>query len=137
MYLERLEIFGFKSFPEKTSLKFEPGITVVVGPNGCGKSNILDAVRWSLGEQSPKSLRGTKMEDIIFNGTDKHAPLNYAEVSLVFDNEDKYLPIDYKEVAVTRRLYRSGESQYFINKNQVRLKDVQELFMGTGIGEST
>jgi len=137
VYLKELEIFGFKSFPEKTSLKFESGVTAVVGPNGCGKSNVFDAVKWALGEQSPKSLRGTKMEDIIFNGTQNQAPLNYAEVALIFDNEDKYLPIDYKEVAVSRRLYRSGESQYFINKSPVRLKDVQELFMGTGIGEST
>ncbi|UCG35732.1 MAG: AAA family ATPase [Candidatus Omnitrophota bacterium] len=137
MYLRELEIFGFKSFPEKTTLKFEPGTTVVVGPNGCGKSNVLDAIKWSLGEQSPKSLRGTKMEDIIFNGTEQHPPLNYAEVSLTFCNEDNYLPIKYKEVSVGRRLYRSGESQYFINKNPVRLKDVEELFMGTGIGEST
>ncbi|MBD3246302.1 MAG: AAA family ATPase [Candidatus Omnitrophica bacterium] len=137
MYLKHLEIFGFKSFPQKAELAFEPGITVVVGPNGCGKSNILDATKWALGEQSPKSLRGTKMEDIIFNGTERYPPLNYAEVSLTFSNEDGYLPIDYKEVSIARRLYRSGESHYFINKNPVRLRDVQELFMGTGIGEST
>jgi chromosome segregation protein len=137
MYLKEIDIFGFKSFPEKTNMKFEPGITVIVGPNGCGKSNTLDAIKWALGEQSPKSLRGSKMEDIIFNGTDNHPPLGYAEVGLTFSNEDNYLPIDYKEVSIARRLYRSGESEYYLNKSLVRLKDIEELFMGTGIGEST
>jgi len=137
MYLKSLEIFGFKSFPEKTVLKFESGITAIVGPNGCGKSNLFDAIKWALGEQSPKSLRGSKMEDVIFSGTQNYPPLNYTEVTLTFSNEDNYLPIDYKEVAVTRRLYRSGESEYYLNKNLVRLKDIQNLFLGTGVGEAT
>ncbi|UCC95676.1 MAG: AAA family ATPase [Candidatus Omnitrophota bacterium] len=136
MYLKELEIFGFKSFPQKTTLKFEPGVIIVVGPNGCGKSNILDSIKWALGEQRPKSLRGSKMEDVIFGGTEHYPPLNYTEVTLTFSNEDKYLPIDYREVSVTRRLYRSGESQYFINKSAVRLKDIEDIFMGTGVGES-
>ena len=135
MYLKRLEMQGFKSFADKTVLEFMPGITTVIGPNGSGKSNISDAVRWVLGEQSMKSLRGAKSEDIIFSGTQSRKSLGFAECSLVFDNTDGKLPIEFTEVTVTRRLYRSGESGYYINKTPCRLKDVLELFMDTGIGK--
>ncbi len=134
MYLKRLEMYGFKSFADKTVLEFMPGLTTVIGPNGSGKSNISDCIRWVLGEQSLKSLRGAKSEDIIFAGTQNRKPLGYAEASLVMDNSDSKLPIEYNEVIVTRRIYRSGESGYFINKTPCRLKDVLELFMDTGIG---
>lgn len=134
MYLKRLEMYGFKSFADKTVLDFMPGLTTVIGPNGSGKSNISDCIRWVLGEQSLKSLRGSKSEDIIFAGTQNRKPLGYAEASLVMDNSDSKLPIEYNEVTVTRRIYRSGESGYFINKTPCRLKDVLELFMDTGIG---
>lgn len=135
MYLKRLEMQGFKSFADKTVLEFMPGITSVIGPNGSGKSNISDAIRWVLGEQSMKSLRGAKSEDIIFAGTQNRKSLGFAEASLIFDNTDGKLPVEYTEVTVTRKIYRSGESGYYINKTPCRLKDVLELFMDTGIGK--
>ena len=134
MYLKRLEMQGFKSFADKTVLEFMPGITAVIGPNGSGKSNISDSIRWILGEQRMKSLRGTKTQDIILAGTQSRKSLGFAEASLVFDNTDGTLPIEYSEVTVTRKIYRSGETGYYINKAPCRLKDVVELFMDTGIG---
>lgn len=135
MYLKKVEIQGFKSFAEKTEVVFNDRVTAIVGPNGSGKSNIADAIRWVLGEQSVKNLRGTRMEDIIFSGTEKRKALGYSEVTIVFDNSSGRIPIDYREVAVTRRMFRSGESEYYINKNSCRLKDIRELFMDTGVGK--
>ena len=135
MYLKRMEMQGFKSFADKTVIELKQGITTVIGPNGSGKSNISDAIRWVLGEQSSKALRCSKSLDIIFAGTQNRKSLGFAEVSLVFDNADGGLPIEYTEVTVTRRIYRSGETGYFINKVPCRLKDLQELFMDTGIGK--
>ena len=136
MYLKALEIQGFKSFPDKTVLNFGEDITAIVGPNGSGKSNISDAIRWVMGEQSAKGLRGAKMEDVIFGGTEKRAQVGFAQVTLVIDNTEHIFPtMEESEVAVTRRYYRSGESEYYINRQSVRLKDVTELFMDTGMGK--
>lgn len=134
MHFKQIEIIGFKSFADRTVIDLDLGITSVVGPNGCGKSNILDAMRWALGEQKAKVLRGAHMQDVIFNGSEERAPMSMAEVTLTFDNADGVLPIDFGEVQITRRIYRSGESEYLINKSQCRMRDVQELFMDTGIG---
>ncbi len=135
MYLKSIEVYGFKSFANKMLLEIDNGITAIVGPNGSGKSNIADAVRWVLGEQSAKQLRGSKMEDIIFSGTEMRKPLGYAYVELTMNNSDHKLAIDFEEVTVTRKVYRSGESEYMINGSSCRLKDIQELFMDTGIGK--
>jgi chromosome segregation protein len=135
MFLKRLDVMGFKSFAERISVEFVPGVTAVVGPNGSGKSNIIDAVRWVLGEQSAKSLRGSKMEDVIFAGSDSRKPLNIAEVTLTLDNQDGALPIEYSEISVTRRVYRSGDSEYLLNKQPCRLKDIIELFIDSGLGK--
>ncbi|WP_286118882.1 chromosome segregation protein SMC [Thermoactinomyces sp. DSM 45891] len=135
MYLKRLEMSGFKSFANRTELEFVPGITAVVGPNGSGKSNVTDGIRWVLGEQSAKSLRGSKMEDVIFAGSDTRKPVGFCEVAITFDNTERRLPLDYAEVTVARRVYRSGESEYLLNKQTCRLKDINELFMDTGIGK--
>lgn len=134
MYLKRIELQGFKSFADKTVIEVHQGVTAIVGPNGSGKSNISDAVRWVMGEQSAKTLRGGKMEDVIFAGTQKRKPLGYAEVSLVLDNSTHFLPCDYDEVEITRRVFRSGESEYMINRTACRLKDINELLMDTGLG---
>lgn len=134
MHLKSVEIQGFKSFADKIYLDFNPGITAIVGPNGSGKSNISDAIRWVMGEQSARSLRGSRMEDVIFAGTEVRKPQGFAEVSLTLDNSERALPVDFEEVEITRRVYRSGEGEYFINRAACRLKDIHELFMDTGIG---
>ena len=134
MYLKSVDLYGFKSFANKMVFKFDKGITAIVGPNGSGKSNVADAIRWVLGEQSAKQLRGAKMEDVIFAGTETRRSLGYCQVDLTIDNHDKKMPIEYSEVTVSRRVYRSGEGEYYINGTQCRLKDVHELFMDTGVG---
>ena len=135
MYLKSIEVHGFKSFANKITFKFHNGITGIVGPNGSGKSNVADAVRWVLGEQRIKQLRGVSMQDVIFSGTEMRKPLGYAYVAITLDNSDHQLAIDYDEVTVSRRLYRSGESEYMLNGTACRLKDVNELFYDTGIGK--
>ena len=137
MYLKQLDIVGFKSFADKTRLTFDPGLIAIVGPNGCGKSNVSDAIRWVLGEQRPTALRCSKLVDVVFNGTDTRKPLGLAEVSITFADCEKELGTEYHEVTITRRVYRDGSGEYFINKQACRLKDVQHLFMGTGIGTSS
>ena len=135
MYLKSIEVQGFKSFANKIVFDFHNGITGIVGPNGSGKSNVADAVRWVLGEQRVKQLRGGTMQDVIFSGTESRRPLSYAYVAITLDNGDHQLAIDYEEVTVSRRLYRSGESEYLINGTACRLKDINELFYDTGIGK--
>ncbi len=135
MYLKSIEIQGFKSFPDKTLLTFSPGVTSIVGPNGSGKSNIADAIRWVLGEQSARTLRGGKMEDVIFGGTKRRSMMGFCEVSITIDNADRSIAPQYDDVTVTRRYYRSGDSDFFINRRPVRLKDIRELFMDTGLGQ--
>jgi len=143
MYLKNLTVLGFKSFADKTSLNFQPGVTAIVGPNGCGKSNVSDAIRWVLGEQSAKALRGGEMADVIFNGTDSRKPLGLAEVSLTLGGVDADplraagIPVDFNEVTLTRRVYRDGGSEYFLNKTSCRLRDIQQLFAGTGMGKTS
>ena len=137
MYLKQLELSGFKSFADKTKLVFEPGLVAIVGPNGCGKSNVSDAIRWVLGEQRPSALRGSKMLDVIFNGTDSRKPMTMCEVSITFADCEGTLPVDYNEVTITRRVFRTGDSGYFINRAPCRLKDIQRLFMGTGVGTTS
>ena len=143
MYLKNLQLVGLKSFAEKTSLEFLPGVTAIVGPNGCGKSNVSDAIRWVLGEQSAKALRGGEMADVIFNGTDSRKPIGMSEVSLTISDVSTEqlraagVALDYNEVTVSRRVFRDGHGEYFINKTPVRLKDIQQLFMDTGVGRTS
>ncbi|HQU74028.1 MAG TPA: AAA family ATPase, partial [Calditrichia bacterium] len=134
MLLTKLEIFGFKSFAQKVNFKFDQGLTGIIGPNGCGKSNIVDSIRWVLGEQRPRILRCERMENLIFNGTATRKPLSMAEISMFVENNKNILPSEYSEIKITRRLYRSGESEYLINNQPVRLMDITNLFTDTGMG---
>ena len=138
MYLKEIVTSGFKSFADKINIKLEKDITCIVGPNGSGKSNVVDAVRWVLGEQSVKSLRGSSsMQDVIFSGSKSRNPLNVAYVELIFDNSDNYLKIPYSEISIKRRIYRSGENEYFLNNEKVRLKDISNLFIDSGMGKES
>ena len=135
MYLKRIELYGFKSFANRVELEFQPGINAIVGPNGSGKSNIIDAIRWVLGEQSVKILRGYKLEDVIFAGSHMKKPMGMAEVAIILDNSDRLIPLDYSEISFVRRTFRSGESEFFINKTPCRLKDIQEILIDSGVGK--
>ena len=137
MKLLSIEIQGFKSFVDRTRLEFDQGITAILGPNGCGKSNVVDAIRWVLGEQSAKQLRGGKMDDVIFKGTTKRRPVGMAEVTLIFENEDRGLPIDFNEVAIKRKATRDGGSDYFLNGSLCRLKDLRDLFYDSGVNNTS
>ena len=137
MNFEKLDIYGFKSFADKVEIKFENGITAIVGPNGCGKSNVADSIRFVMGESSAKSMRGSSMQDVIFNGTEKRKPQSYCEVSLYFNNKGKIFNFDYDEVVLTRKLYRSGDSEYLINKNTCRRKDIVDAFRQIGLGKES
>ena len=137
MKFKKLEVYGFKSFADKLEVKFESGVTGIVGPNGCGKSNVADSIRWVMGEQSAKSMRGSSMQDVIFNGTENRKPQSFSEVSLYFDNSTKIFPVDYDEVVLTRKLYRSGDSEYAINKKPCRLKDIVDVLRDSGLGKES
>jgi chromosome segregation protein len=135
VYLKRLEIKGFKSFADNTDISLKPGINILVGPNGCGKSNIVDAIRWVLGESNIRNLRGNKSEDVIFNGTDTRKSLGMAQVEMELDNADQLIPLDYSNITLNRKIFRNGESEFYINKSRVRMKDISNLFTGTGLGK--
>ena len=137
MFLTKLDLFGFKSFADRTVIDLKDGLTAICGPNGTGKSNIVEAIKWALGEQSPSSLRGGQMKDLLFNGSGKRKPLSFCDVTLTFLNTNKEIDLDFSEVAITRRLFRSGESEYRINKNRCRLKDIAELFFDAWVGKNS